>query len=95
MPTIPQDEERQKTVHPKEKHFFSDATEKEEKLIGTQLLKSNSKLEALFKHPLYNLPHPEVQEDDWLLRVKPDEKAKDTGSEEKEREDAIIIDSEW
>lgn len=66
-----------------------------EKLIGTfQKVKSNSKLEALFKHPLYNLPHPELQEDDWLLRVKPDEKAKDSGSE-KEREDTISIDSEW
>uniref|UniRef100_A0A8C9V215 Family with sequence similarity 20 member C, like n=1 Tax=Scleropages formosus TaxID=113540 RepID=A0A8C9V215_SCLFO len=29
-----------------------------------------SKLQALFKHPLYNLPHPTPKEDDWLLRVK-------------------------
>ncbi|XP_068178253.1 extracellular serine/threonine protein kinase FAM20C-like [Antennarius striatus] len=29
-----------------------------------------SKLEALFDHPLYNLPRPPIPEEDWLLRVK-------------------------
>lgn len=58
-------------------------------------VKNHDKLEALFKHPLYNLPRPELQEDDWLLRVKPNEHARDTGSEEEEREDVINSDSEW
>ncbi|KAM9363766.1 extracellular serine/threonine protein kinase FAM20C-like [Symphorus nematophorus] len=29
-----------------------------------------SKLEALFDHPLYNMPSPPVPEEDWLLKVK-------------------------
>nr|XP_015195473.1 PREDICTED: extracellular serine/threonine protein kinase FAM20C-like [Lepisosteus oculatus] len=29
-----------------------------------------SKLQALFQHPLYTLPEPEVGEDDWLLQVR-------------------------
>ncbi|XP_030638738.1 extracellular serine/threonine protein kinase FAM20C [Chanos chanos] len=29
-----------------------------------------TKLEALFDHPLYNLPQPPLEEEDWLLRVK-------------------------
>ena len=54
-----------------------------------------SKLEALFSHPLYNLPRPETQEDDWLLRVKTsededeeEEEERDTGGEEEEEEDS-------
>uniref|UniRef100_A0A672Y319 FAM20 C-terminal domain-containing protein n=1 Tax=Sphaeramia orbicularis TaxID=375764 RepID=A0A672Y319_9TELE len=43
---------------------------------GIQKVRDQSKLEALFKHPLYNLPHPELQEDDWLLRVKTDDEEK-------------------
>ncbi|XP_042341800.1 extracellular serine/threonine protein kinase FAM20C-like [Plectropomus leopardus] len=30
-----------------------------------------SKLEALFDHPLYNMPSPPIPEDDWLLKMKP------------------------
>ncbi|XP_031419802.1 extracellular serine/threonine protein kinase FAM20C isoform X2 [Clupea harengus] len=37
-----------------------------------QPLKPNlTKMEALFKHPLYNVPGPPLQDDDWLLRMKP------------------------
>lgn len=54
-----------------------------------------SKLEALFKHRLYNLPQPELQDDDWLLRVKTHDDAKDTGSEEEDGEDAVLSDSHW
>ncbi|KAM9346131.1 extracellular serine/threonine protein kinase FAM20C-like [Symphorus nematophorus] len=103
LPTIPQDEEQHKlnakTLRPTEKDSFSNATEKEKKLIGAgkaiQKVKGRSKLEALFEHPLYNLPRPELQEDDWLLRMKTDEHARDAGSDEEEREDAVNSDSEW
>ncbi|KAJ8406689.1 hypothetical protein AAFF_G00296050 [Aldrovandia affinis] len=37
---------------------------------------SLSKLQALFSHPLYSLPRPPLQDDDWLLKVKP--KVKDS-----------------
>ncbi|KAM6966103.1 extracellular serine/threonine protein kinase FAM20C-like [Tautogolabrus adspersus] len=100
LPTIPQEEENHEVIakarHPKEKDSVNDATEK--KLTapgkGVQKVKGRSKLEALFKHPLYNLPRPELQEVDWLLRVKTNEHAKDSGSKE-EREEAINSDSEW
>uniref|UniRef100_A0A087XK09 FAM20 C-terminal domain-containing protein n=1 Tax=Poecilia formosa TaxID=48698 RepID=A0A087XK09_POEFO len=39
---------------------------------------SRSKLEELFRHPLYNLPRPKLQEDDWLLRLKTDAEAEET-----------------
>ncbi|XP_053708292.1 extracellular serine/threonine protein kinase FAM20C [Synchiropus splendidus] len=42
--------------------------------------KGGSKLEALFQHPLYNLPLPELQEDDWLMRLKSEEE--DSSEEE-------------
>lgn len=32
-------------------------------------VRGHSKLEALFRHPLYNLPRPQLQEDDWLLQL--------------------------
>lgn len=51
-------------------------------------VKGRSKLEALFRHQLYNQPRPQLQEDDWLLRVKTDQQAQDEGQED---EDA----SEW
>lgn len=60
-----------------------------------QKVTGHSKLEALFEHPLYNLPRPELQGDDWLLRVKTHEDASETGSEEQEREDDITSDSQW
>uniref|UniRef100_A0A4W6D2Z2 FAM20 C-terminal domain-containing protein n=1 Tax=Lates calcarifer TaxID=8187 RepID=A0A4W6D2Z2_LATCA len=106
LPTSPQSDERHKlnanALHHKGKDLFSWATEREKKLIGAgdskkviQKVKGRSKLEALFNHPLYNLPHPDPQEDDWLLRVKTDEDARDTGSEEEVRENAINDDSQW
>uniref|UniRef100_A0A674AV05 Family with sequence similarity 20 member C, like n=1 Tax=Salmo trutta TaxID=8032 RepID=A0A674AV05_SALTR len=36
-----------------------------------------SKLEALFSHPLYNMPTPPIHEDDWLLKVKHKGKARE------------------
>ncbi|XP_022612762.1 extracellular serine/threonine protein kinase FAM20C-like [Seriola dumerili] len=103
LPTSPQNDEHHKlnasTLHLKGKDSFSAASEREKKLIGTgqviQKVKGCSKLEALFNHPLYNLPHPELREDDWLLRVKTNEDASDTESEEEEREDDVSNDSEW
>uniref|UniRef100_A0A8C6T682 FAM20 C-terminal domain-containing protein n=1 Tax=Neogobius melanostomus TaxID=47308 RepID=A0A8C6T682_9GOBI len=43
------------------------------KLVGEAKVKGPSKLKELFSHPLYNLPHVALQEDDWLLRLKPEE----------------------
>uniref|UniRef100_A0A3P8SLI8 Family with sequence similarity 20 member C, like n=2 Tax=Amphiprion TaxID=80969 RepID=A0A3P8SLI8_AMPPE len=40
-----------------------------------------SKLEALFDHPLYNIPSPAVPEEDWLLKVKPKVKAIEKSSQ--------------
>ncbi|KAG8007153.1 Extracellular serine/threonine protein kinase FAM20C [Nibea albiflora] len=103
LPTVPQNEEQHKPnstrLHLKDKHSFNRAAEREKKLIGAgkviQKVKGHSKLEALFEHPLYNLPRPELQEDDWLLRVKANEHARDTGSDEEEREDPVNSDSQW
>ncbi|GLD73229.1 extracellular serine/threonine protein kinase FAM20C-like protein, partial [Lates japonicus] len=39
------------------------------------------KLEALFDHPLYNMPSPPVPEEDWLLKVKPKVKASEKSSQ--------------
>uniref|UniRef100_A0A4W5QR17 FAM20 C-terminal domain-containing protein n=1 Tax=Hucho hucho TaxID=62062 RepID=A0A4W5QR17_9TELE len=54
--------------------------EKDKNLIGTKMatkvsqqVSSRSKLEALFSHPLYNLPRPHLLEDDWLLNEEEDE----------------------
>lgn len=103
LPTRPQNDERHKLnsnmLHHRSRNTLNESTEREKKLISagkvTQKVKGHSKLEALFKHPLYNLPRPEPQEDDWLLRVKTTEDAKDTRSEEEEWEDDIINDSKW
>nr|XP_046228929.1 extracellular serine/threonine protein kinase FAM20C-like [Scatophagus argus]XP_046228938.1 extracellular serine/threonine protein kinase FAM20C-like [Scatophagus argus]XP_046228946.1 extracellular serine/threonine protein kinase FAM20C-like [Scatophagus argus] len=40
-----------------------------------------SKLEALFDHPLYNVPSAPVPEEDWLLKVKPKVKASERSSQ--------------
>ncbi|XP_064172415.1 extracellular serine/threonine protein kinase FAM20C-like [Anguilla rostrata] len=56
---------------------------------GRSVGSSPSKLQALFSHPLYNLPRPPIQEDDWLLRVKP--KVKDN---ERDSTQEWISDSE-
>ncbi|KAK1877859.1 Extracellular serine/threonine protein kinase FAM20C [Dissostichus eleginoides] len=86
----------------KEKDLLWDATEREKKLTGglIQKVKGWSKLEALFKHPLYNMPPQSLQDDDWLLRVKTNtEHTSDKGSEEEEKEeekeDSIDADSDW
>ncbi|CAJ1075957.1 extracellular serine/threonine protein kinase FAM20C-like [Xyrichtys novacula] len=97
LPTIPQNAKHlqltAKELLPKDKDSYNDATEKKLIQVGKviQKVKGHSKLEALFKHPLYNLPRPELQEDDWLLRVKPTTHAKDSGNEE----DSINYDSQW
>uniref|UniRef100_A0A3B5A2H4 Extracellular serine/threonine protein kinase FAM20C-like n=1 Tax=Stegastes partitus TaxID=144197 RepID=A0A3B5A2H4_9TELE len=86
------------TLHHKAQDSIGEVTEKANKLTGAgkaiQNVKGQSKLEALFEHPLYNLPGPELQTDDWLLRVKTDEDAKDVGSEEGESEEIITSDSD-
>lgn len=79
-----------------QKGKFNEAHEKAKKLISTETVvqkeQSRSKLEELFKNSLYNLPRPELQEDDWLLRLKTDEEAKDAETEDK---NSITDDSEW
>ncbi|XP_044043062.1 extracellular serine/threonine protein kinase FAM20C [Siniperca chuatsi] len=40
-----------------------------------------SKLEALFDHPLYNMPSPPIPEEDWLLKVKSKVKASEKSSQ--------------
>uniref|UniRef100_A0A8C5FWN5 FAM20 C-terminal domain-containing protein n=1 Tax=Gadus morhua TaxID=8049 RepID=A0A8C5FWN5_GADMO len=75
--------------------FANNATEWEKEPTGDKISTKGmrevdpggSKLEALFSHPLYNLQRPEMQEDDWLLRVKnseDEEEERDTGGEEEE-----------
>ncbi|XP_036943831.1 extracellular serine/threonine protein kinase FAM20C-like [Acanthopagrus latus] len=104
LPTVPQEEGHHKpnakTSHPEGRDSPNDdATVKEKKATGVgkviPRVKGRSKLEVLFEHPLYNLPRPELQDDDWLLRVKTDERARDTGSEEEEGEEVINSDSQW
>lgn len=88
LPAIPRDKKRHSLIfqalNPKDS--FGDATDKEKKLIGAgkliEKVKGQDKLEALFKHPLYNVPLPELQGDDWLLRVKQHVHAKDTESDD-------------
>lgn len=40
-----------------------------------------SKLEALFDHPLYNLPCPPIPKEDLLLKVRPQVEASETNSQ--------------
>lgn len=72
--------------------------EKEKKLIAVEKLipevRGPDALEALFNHPLYNLPQPELQEDDWLLKLKESKDVTDKGSEEESEEEALD-DSQW
>lgn len=96
LPTSPQIDEHHKLnsnmLHHRGRLSLNESTERKQKLILK--VKGHSKLEALFKHPLYNLPYPEPQEDDWLLRVKTNEEVRDT-SEEDEWEDDLNNDSKW
>nr|XP_057905679.1 extracellular serine/threonine protein kinase FAM20C-like [Doryrhamphus excisus] len=66
-----------------------------EKKVVNQVVKIDSKLEALYLHPLYNLPGPELLEDDWLLRVKTNEDARDTDNGGDDKEEGIDSDSRW
>ncbi|KAF0037058.1 hypothetical protein F2P81_009932 [Scophthalmus maximus] len=51
-------------------------------ISGAEPLESAlSKLEALFDHPLYNMPSPPVPEEDWLLKVRPKIKAAELSSQ--------------
>ncbi|XP_077590565.1 extracellular serine/threonine protein kinase FAM20C-like [Stigmatopora nigra] len=65
----------------------------EKKMIGTgktnRVVEETLKLEALFQHPLYNLPEAELLEDDWLLRVNKNEQVGD------DKEGGINSDSHW
>jgi len=57
--------------------------------------REGSKLEALFSHPLYNLPRPEAQDDDWLLRVKTSGEEEEEEEEEARDSDEEVEDSDW
>lgn len=61
---------------------------KVKKFVGggkaAQEVKAPSKLEALFRHSLYNQPRPQLQDDDWLLQVRTGQQAEDEGEEEEE-----------
>ncbi|XP_019906244.2 extracellular serine/threonine protein kinase FAM20C isoform X2 [Esox lucius] len=74
-------------------------TGKDRKLIGagtaTKMAHGHSKLEALFSHPLYNLPWPPLLEDDWLLKLKPKKKNGEDSKEEEWESDKSSEDSEW
>lgn len=50
-----------------------------------------TKLEALFDHPLYNMPSPPIPEEDWLLKVKPRVKASEKSSQMWSVYDAVNI----
>ncbi|KAM9391738.1 extracellular serine/threonine protein kinase FAM20C-like [Pholidichthys leucotaenia] len=87
------------TIKQKDEGSVTNVSDKEKRLINTgevsEKVNYHSKLEVLFKHPLYNLPCPEMQEDDWLLSVKTHEDAKNTRSEEEGKEDSIPNESKW
>ncbi|TNN46840.1 Extracellular serine/threonine protein kinase FAM20C [Liparis tanakae] len=102
LPTIPQSEEHGElnanTFRHEENHSFGEATERGNTPIGAgkgQKVHGRFKLEELFEHPLYNLPRPALQDNDWLLRVKKKEHMRDEGSEEEEGEEIIDDDSQW
>lgn len=86
----PQDENRLRMSHREGKE-----TKKELTGVGGVNQRTHSKLDALFRHLLYNLPPARVlQEDDWLLRLKRDGETRDTESKEEERE-STFTDSQW
>lgn len=41
-----------------------------------------AKLEALFSHPLYNLPTPPVSDGDWLLKVRTKKKEEEHSTQQ-------------
>lgn len=87
------------TIDHKGNGSFTEDPEKAKKLIGTGKIspkeRGHAKLEELFKHQLYNLPRRELQQDDWLLRLKTDEEAEEIVDEEKEKGDSNTSDSDW
>lgn len=96
----PMDAERpQRKVHSSRPAGEDSFSGSQKKLTGggraAQEVKGRSRLEALFRHPLYNLPRPPLQEDDWLLRVRTSEQTEDGQHEGYEEEEAISADSEW
>lgn len=103
LPTSPQNEGHDKlkshSLHHGGRNSLNESSGREKRLISrgevVPEVKGRSQLEALFQHPLYDLPRPEPQEDDWLLRVKSNEDARGSSSEEEEWEDAINNDSKW
>ncbi|XP_058872142.1 extracellular serine/threonine protein kinase FAM20C-like isoform X1 [Acipenser ruthenus] len=59
---------------------------------------ATSKMEALFRHPLYNRERPELREEDWLFRVRSGAElnTKDSGSQEwVSDEDGGFPPSQW
>ncbi|XP_034448075.1 extracellular serine/threonine protein kinase FAM20C-like isoform X1 [Hippoglossus hippoglossus] len=96
LPTSSRNDEGHKLNNTSDQKGTDSVAERDKKLIGAgrviPKVKGHSALEALFNHPLYNLPRPEPHQDDWLLRVKTTE---DAGSEEEEQEDDINSDSQW
>ncbi|XP_034047236.1 extracellular serine/threonine protein kinase FAM20C-like [Thalassophryne amazonica] len=100
-PTILQNEEDHKNntslFQQRGNDSFIDVAETEKNQAAARhsikKVKGHSKLEALFNHPLYNMPCPELQDDDWLLRMKTEEDGKDTESQEVQSEEEG--DGEW
>lgn len=41
-----------------------------------------AKLEALYSHPLYNLPTPPLPEGDWLLKVRTKKKEEERSTQQ-------------
>ncbi|XP_031144860.1 extracellular serine/threonine protein kinase FAM20C-like [Sander lucioperca] len=55
-----------------------------------------TKLEALFDHPLYNMPAPPIPEEDWLLKVQPKAKASEKSSQMwVSASQADYVDGQW
>lgn len=83
-------------VNEKEKDKKLIQTKMATKVVSGQRVSSRSKLEALFSHPLYNLPRKHLLEDDWLLKLKPKNKGGDSEEEDEEEDsDKSSEDSEW
>ncbi|XP_028310662.1 extracellular serine/threonine protein kinase FAM20C-like [Gouania willdenowi] len=103
LPTSSQNEEHPTQPAEAKNHqakgSVSDVMDKAKKLIDagkqTGKVKGGSKLDALFKHPLYNLPRPELQDDDWLLRVRTNEDPQEKKSDNDQEEDYLPKDSDW
>ncbi|KAL0992668.1 hypothetical protein UPYG_G00096490 [Umbra pygmaea] len=87
-------------INPKPEASLNVVNEKVKKLITvkmatkmSQRVNRHSKLEGLFSHPLYNMPRPQLQEDDWLLRLKPTKKKDEDSWKDEEPESSE--ESDW